>query len=453
MSKSWKTALFVLTIHFMLASPSEGGFVDRVFETTLDNGLKVILLENHAAPAVTFQVWYRAGARKDPWGKTGLAHVLEHLMFKGTKTVSGEAFTRTIQENGGRFNAFTSYDFAAFFETLASDRLRIAVDLEADRMTNLVLRDEDFQTERQVVMEERRLRIEDDPKADLTEQVSAAAFQTQPYHWPVIGWMEDLSRLTVADARDGYRRYYHPGNAFVVLVGDFDTEKALSMIRDAFGTIPQGPPADRYRYQDPPQKGERRILVEREAQLPYLAMGYHVPNLRDEESYVLEVIAALLSKGGSSRLQENLVRKQGLALSARAEHSLVAMDDDLFWILVEPLPGIDPARLEQAVDEEIERLQQETVGARELQKVQNALEAGLIYRQDSPFGQAMLLAGYEIASTWRDVKEYIPSIRRVTAEEIRRVARRTLVPRNRTVGTLVPAGKHANTGRPAPKGD
>jgi zinc protease len=206
-TKTWTgTFLFsFLLFLFFSVTPSEAGLKEQVFETALPNGLKVILLENHKAPLITFQVWYRVGSRNEAWGKTGLSHVLEHMMFKGTEKVGPEEFSRIIQENGGNLNAFTSYDNTAYFENLSSDRIQVAIDLESDRMQNLVLRQEDFQPERMVVVEERRLRTEDNPQAFLMEQMMATAFQIQPYHWPIIGWMEDLSQLTLEDLKSYYR--------------------------------------------------------------------------------------------------------------------------------------------------------------------------------------------------------------------------------------------------------
>ena len=201
----WKKTLGFLLFFFLLASFAEAGLKDQVVETTLANGLKVILLENHKAPLITFQVWYRVGSRNEEWGKTGLSHMLEHMMFKGTAKVGPEEFSRIIQENGGNDNAFTSDDFTAYFENLSADRVQVSIDLESDRMQNLVLREEDFRTERMVVMEERRLRTNDNPQAFLLEQVEAAAFQVSPYHWPTIGWMEDIVRFTLDDLKNYYR--------------------------------------------------------------------------------------------------------------------------------------------------------------------------------------------------------------------------------------------------------
>jgi zinc protease len=441
---------FLLSSLFFLASLSEAGLKEQVFETTLPNGLKVILLENHKAPLITFQVWYRVGSRNEEWGKTGLSHMLEHMMFKGTKKVGPEEFSRIIQENGGNDNAFTSRDNTAYFENLSSDRVQVALDLESDRMQNLMLREEDFRTERMVVMEERRLRTEDNPQANLQEQMEATAFQAQPYHWPTIGWMEDIARFTLEDVKSYYQAYYHPANAFLVVVGDFKKEDLLPKIEKAFGSYPKGPVPDQERDRDPSQTGERRIFLKKEAQLPSLVMGYHVPNLREPDSYVLEVIAAILSAGKSSRLYQSLVREKRLVLSADVDHSLLSRDPSLFYVSADLLPGKDMAEVQKALDQEIERLQKELVAERELEKARNQLEASFVYGQDSLFYQAMLLAQHEIALDWRAIDDYLPSIRKVSSEDIRRVAKKYLIPDNRTVGILVPLPP--KEGKPVPSG-
>jgi zinc protease len=417
---------------------ADAGLRDKVFEKVLPNGLKVILLENNKAPVITFQIWYRVGSRNETHGKTGLSHLLEHMMFKGTERVGAEEFSRIISENGGRYNAFTSKDFTAYFEKLSVDRIQVALDLESDRMQNLILREGDFLTERNVVMEERRLRTEDNPKAYLMEQLGTTAFQLQPYRWPIIGWMEDLARLSPEDAGAYYRTHYKPANAFIVVVGDFKKEDLLPRIERAFGSIPKRATPDQDRPIDPPQSGERRIIVKREAQLPFLIKAFHVPNLREPDSYVLEVIATLLSGGKSSRLYRSLVREKRLVLSIEADHSLLSRDPDLFQIAAEPLPGQDVHEVEKAVDQELARLHKEPVAEYELEKAKNQLEASHIFGRDSLFYQAMILARHEIALSWRAVDDYIQSIRKVTTGDIRRVASRYLIRDNQTVATLIP---------------
>jgi zinc protease len=449
--KSARRGVVLLLLSFIFLVPiPEAGLKEDVFETVLSNGLKVILLENHKAPLVTFQVWYRVGSRNEAWGKTGLSHMLEHMMFKGTERVGPEEFSRIIQENGGNDNAFTSHDYTAYFENLNADRVQVSIDLESDRMQNLLLREQDFQTERMVVMEERRLRTDDNPQAVLTEQVMATAFELQPYHWPIIGWMEDIARFTLEDLRAYYQAYYNPTNAILVAVGDFKKKDLLPKIEQAFGSYPKGVAPVQERDTDPQQIGERRILVKREAQLPSLVMGYHVPNLREKDSYVLEVIATLLSGGKSSRLYQSLVREKRLVLSVDADHSLTSRDPSLFTLSAELLPGKEVAEAEKAFDQEVDRLQKELVGNQELEKARNQLEASFIFAQDSLFYQAMLLAQQEIALSWKAIDDYLPSIRKVSPEDIQRVAKKYLTPDNRTVGILIPLPP--KEGKPAPAG-
>ncbi|NWG02844.1 MAG: insulinase family protein [Syntrophaceae bacterium] len=438
-SKARIRTIILLLPFFLLFIPiSHAGLNEQVFEAVLSNGLKVILLENHKTPLITFQIWYRVGSRNEEWGKTGLSHMLEHMMFKGTQKIGPEAYSRIIQENGGNDNAFTSRDFTAYFENLSADQIRIAIDLESDRMQNLLLREEDFRTERMVVMEERRLRTEDNPQAYLLEQLEATAFQVHPYHWPTVGWMEDIARFTLEDLKTYYRTHYNPVNAFLVIVGDFKKEELLSKIEKAFGPYPKGGSPVQEGDKEPPQVGERRIIVRKEAQLPFLVMGYHVPNLREPDSYVLEVIATILSEGKSSRLYKSLVLDKRLVLGADADHSLLSRDSSLFLLSTEVLPGKEVSEVEKALDQEIGRLQKEPLGERELAKAKNQIEASFIFGQDSLFYQAMLLAQHEIAVGWKAIDDYLPAIRKVSPQDIQRAAKKYLIPDNRTVGILIP---------------
>ncbi len=431
------SVLFIF-FSFSYASLADERLGDKVYETTLANGLKVILLENHKAPVVTVQVWYRVGSRNEAWGKTGLSHLLEHMMFKGSKKFSAEDFVRIIEENGGNNNAFTSHDYTAYFVNMSADRVAIPLELEADRMRNAIFSEKEFLTEKNVVIEERRLRTEDNPQSYLHEQTFATAYQVHPYHWPIIGWMEDLERITLADARAYYDRYYTPANAFVIVAGDFSRQELLPKIEKAFGHLSATHTPNQGVGREPTQPGERRLVVKREGLVPALMMGYHVPNLKNPDSYVLEIIEAILSRGKSSRFYERLIREKQLALSADADYSLTSFDPGLFFISAEALPGKDLVALEKAIDEEIKRLQAEPVPPDELSKAKNQLQASFLYGQDSVFYQAMVLARHEIAANWKSVDDYLPSIRRVTADDVMRVARQYLLPENRTVGILTP---------------
>ena len=280
-------------------------YAERVSETILPNGLKLILLEDHKAPVVVFQIYYRVGSRNEALGHTGLSHILEHVMFKGTDKVGPEEYSKIIQRNGGRTNAWTTEDNTTYFATMASDRVGVMIDLEADRMTNLKLTDEVFLPERSVIMEERRLRVDNNPVADLFEQLSSTAYSAHPYEFPVIGWMSDIAQATLADALQHYRTYYIPNNAFVVAVGDFDTTALTAQIGEAFGSDRRAARRHRpVRAIEPAQHGARRVELKREAQLPFVAMAHHVPNLRSGDAAALEVLAAILSGGDSARLHQ-----------------------------------------------------------------------------------------------------------------------------------------------------
>ena len=424
-------------------------------EARLSNGLKVIMFENHKSPIISFQVWYRVGGRNEQTGKTGLAHMLEHMMFKGTSKVSGERFVRTFYELGGEQNASTAHDSTGYFETLASEQIGVPIDFESDRMSNLVLRESDFRTERMVVLEERRMRVDDNPHSFLLEQLEAAAFQSQPYHWPIIGWADDIERLTIEDVKAFYSTCYNPANAFVVVTGDFKKEALLDEMEKAFGKIPTGMPVQQYFIQDPPQAGERRVIVERPAQVGSLVLAWHVPNLRSQDSYTLEVIKAILAEGKTSRLYDHLVRGKALVLESSVDYNLTAQDPSLFYITVTVLPGKDFGEVERAIYDEVELLKTTSVGSRELEKAKNQLEATFVFDQESIFSLGQNLAQYEIALDWAAIGAYVPSIRSVSAQEIQRVASKYFTAKNRTVGILAPQTQPAATpsqGVPQPAG-
>jgi len=411
---------------------------ERVKETVLPNGLKLILLEDHKAPVVVFQIYYRVGSRNEALGYTGLSHILEHVMFKGTDKVAPEEYSKIIQRNGGRTNAWTTDDNTTYFATLASDRVGVVIDLEADRMTNLKLTDQVFLPERSVIMEERRLRVDNNPVAGLFEQLTSTAYAAHPYQFPVIGWMSDIAQATLEDALRHYRTYYIPNNAFVVAVGDFDSAALTAQIGEAFGAIPSGPPPPNVRAVEPVQHGSRRVELKRGAQLPFVAMAHHVPNLVGDDAGALEVLAAVLSGGESARLHRELVYRLRLARDAGASYDYTAIDPGLFTAYAQPLPGQSLATLEAALDRELRQAAQTPPTPRELEKAKNGIEAQFVFAQDSLFYQAMQLGQYEVAGDWRRIDEYLPRIRAVTGDDVQRVAGKYLQPENRTTAVLIP---------------
>jgi zinc protease len=430
--------LFVAAMLVFSRPVTASPYGDRVHEKVLSNGLELILLEDHKAPVAVFQIWYRVGSRNESLGHTGLSHLLEHMMFKGTPTVGPEEYSRIIQRNGGQTNAFTAEDATTYFATLASDRLGVVIGLESDRMANLILSEDQFLPERKVVREERRLRTDNNPVAALFEQLNATAYVAHPYQFPIIGWMSDIAQATVRDLVRHYGTYYIPNNAFIVVVGDFDTDALAEEIEKAFGPIPPGDSPPAVRSIEPTQNGERRVELRREAQLPFVVMAHHVPNLHSGDAAALEVLSEVLSGGKSARLYHQVVYTQRLARQVGASYDYTSVDPGLFTLYGQPLPGKSASEVERALDAEIEKLATNPPDPQEIQKAKNSLEASFVFAQDSLFYQGMLLGQYEVAGDWRLIDDYVPSVRAVTAEDLARVTRFYLDPQNRTVATLVP---------------
>jgi zinc protease len=435
-----KGRIIMLTLLLALfLSTSTFGQPMNVTEKVLPNGLKVLLKEEHKAPIVTFQIWYKVGSRNECLGKTGLSHMLEHMMFKGTKKYGPKTFSQTVQRNGGNDNAFTSHDYTAYFENFAADRIAISLDLESDRMQNLLLDPKEFLSERDVVKEERRMRTEDDPVNAMVEQMMSVAFSAHPYQWPVIGWMDDISSFTRDDLVRHYRTYYEPNNATIVVAGDFDTKKVLGQIEQAFGKIPAGPAVPRVTAVEPKHAGERRVIVKRKAELPAVFAGYAAPTVKDKDSYALEVLQNILSSGKSSRLYRSLVYDKQIALYAGGDYDNVSSDPNLFYVYAGVMPGKSTEEVEKSLYAELDRFKSEPVSDDELQKAKNQVQASFIMSQDSVFYQAMLLGQFESVASWRLLENYVDNIRAVTKEDVMRVAKEYFSGDNRTVGILVPA--------------
>jgi zinc protease len=408
-------------------------------EYILSNGMKVLLVEVPKAPVATVQVWYKVGSRNEVMGRAGLSHMLEHMMFKGTARYPKGSFSRIVRKNGGIDNAFTGQDFTAYFENVAADRVGLALELEADRMQGLLLDHSEFQTERDVVKEERRLRSEDDPQGALVEALFAQAFLSHPYHWPVIGWFADLDAMSLEDLQRHYDTFYSPNNATLVVVGDIKADALLPTIKRLFEPIPRGPSPKQTLAPEPEQRGERRFLLKREAQVPFVMMGFRVPNYSSEDSYALDILESVLSHGKSSRLYQNLVYEQKNSLSVGAEYSLIQADPGLFYFYALVNPTAKVEAVEEALHREIQRLQNEPPSEQELQRAKNQVEASRVFEQDSNFRHAMLLGQLEsVGAGWRRLDQYIERIRAITAKDIQRVAKQYLTQDNRTIGILIP---------------
>lgn len=415
-----------------------GTNTEYIHEEVLPNGLRVMAVKDPGAPLAVFQIWYNAGSVYEQVGKTGLSHLLEHMMFKGTKKYGPSELSKIVKRAGGVDNAGTMKDFTFYYQKLAPDRLHLSIELEADRMRNLIMDPEETMSERDVVMEERRMRYEDDPQSLVYEEVVAAAFKNHPYRWPVIGWMPDLRTITRDDLWEYYRARYIPNNALIVVAGDIDVKAVMKKIKQEFGPIPKGPDLKPMKVEEPVQRGERRIYIRKEAELPYVMVAYKAPNVLHEDSYALDVLASVLDGGKSSRIYRNIIDEQRLALSAGAGYGSFNKYPHLFYFYGTPMPGGKIEDVENALYEEIEKIKSEPPTEREVQKARNQIEADFIMNQDSLFYRVMLMAEFELIGG-RDLKEkYIEGIRKVTPEDVMLAAQKYLVEDNRTVGTLIP---------------
>ncbi|MCB5184932.1 insulinase family protein [Methylobacillus gramineus] len=424
-------------------------------EFKLDNGMRVIVQEDHRAPVVVSQVWYRAGSVDEVNGKTGVAHVLEHMMFKGTKTVPPGQFSRLIAAAGGRENAFTGPDYTAYYQQLEKSQLPLSIKLEADRMANLELTKDEFSKEIRVVMEERRWRTDDKPQGMLNEQFNAVAYQAHPYSRPIVGWMNDLENMTVEDAREWYHNWYAPNNAILVVAGDVKAQDVLKLAKQHFGVIKPHALPVRKSQVEPQQIGERRTVVKVPAELPYVLMGFHVPVLQDPdkdwEPYALEILAGVLDGNASARLNQKLVREQQLAVDVGAGYDMVQRGKiGLFELEGTPSEGKTVAELEAALLEQVEEIKQKGVTNEELQRVKAQVIAADVYQRDSVFYQAMKIGRLETTGfSWRTLKDYPAKLQAVTPQQVQEVARKYLIRDTLTVATLDPQPMDPNA---KPKG-
>ncbi len=426
----------LLVVSLLISSGARAA--DRVVATTLDNGLRVLLIEDSRSPIVSFQVWYRVGSRNEHRGATGIAHFLEHLMFKGTPSHGPKQFARLVEQNGGQDNAFTSQDVTSYYVDIAADKLDLVIDLEADRMQNLLLDPKEINSERQVVIEERRTRTEDDPSGFLGEEVSSIAFKAHPYGAPIIGWMDDIKRITPDEIRAFYKTYYVPNNAIIVAVGAFRADDALEKIKRRFGRIPRGKVPPPMLAVEPLQNGERRVIVKKQAELPIVYMAWHVPNHRSDDSVPLEVLSTILAGGRASRLYRDLVYQRQLALEAGGDNSYFSIDPSLFWFWATPMPGQTPEKLEAELSAHMERLKTEPVTDEELTRAKNQIEAAFVYQEDSIHQRASLLARFELIGGYAMKDSFLAKVRAVTAADLTRVARAWFDPDKKSVGVLLP---------------
>jgi zinc protease len=426
-----------------LAAANQAPTQPQTQEFRLDNGLRLIVREDHRMPVVVSQVWYKVGSSYEYGGITGISHALEHMMFKGTPNYPKGEFDRLLAEIGARQNATTSLDETAYYQELPADKLALSFQLESDRMRHLLLEPSEFAKEIKVVMEERRLRTEDNPQMMVLERFRAAAFVSSPYHHLPIGWMNDLQNMTIQDLKPWYERWYAPNNAIVVVVGDVDPKQVLILAKQYFGSLkPSVIPAVKPQVELEP-RGQRTLEVKAPAQLPILIMGYNVPSLLTakprEDAYALEVAAAILDGGESARFAKDVVRGRQLASSTGIQYSLYDRLATVFMLLGTPAHGRTVEELKTAFLAHIKRLQTEVVQQTELDRIKTQVLAGKIYSRDSIINQANEIGSLEVVGLpWKTADEYADRIRAVTPQQIQDVAKRYLIPDRLTIATLNP---------------
>lgn len=416
----------------------------KTHETVLDNGLKVVVKEDHRAPVIISQVWYKVGSSYEPLGITGISHMLEHMMFKASKNLKDGEFVEIIAKNGGSQNAMTSSDFTAYYQLLASDRLEVSMQLEAERMQNLLLDKDVFAKEREVVIEERRMRTDDDPIRKVYERFSAVANMGSPYHHPVIGWPDDLRSYTTEDLRKWYDLWYSPNNATIVVVGDVKPKEVFTLAKKYFGDI-SGKKLPEIKYKSEVEPiGRRNLNIElEEAKLPHLYMAYNVPSINTAKDindvYALDVISYILSGGNSARFPKILERKKELVTYASSSYDSFNIYNSLFSMRAIPASGKTIDDVHSAIGQQLETLKTELVSQDELERVKAALIASKVYEQDSIYYQALLIGILEsINLSWRDYDDYIKRLQVVTPEQIKITAQKYFTDDRLTTAVLKP---------------
>ncbi|MFA5960455.1 MAG: pitrilysin family protein [Tatlockia sp.] len=426
----------------LLSSLSLSAF-SQVQEFTLDNGLKILVKEDHRAPVAVSMLWYHVGSADEPGGITGVSHALEHIMFKGTPRFPLGVFSKTIAQGGGQENAFTTSDYTAYYEKIAANQLAVSFELEADRMENLLLDAQEFAKEIKVIQEERRLRTEDNPQALAFERYLAAAHLSAPYHHPTIGWMSDIQQMTVYDLKAWYERFYAPNNATLVVVGDIKPQDVLALAKQYFGKIGKKSNILRKPQAEPPSLGPKTVSIKAPAQLPLLIMGFPVPGVTHAkttwEPYALEVLAGILDAGESARFAKNLVRASHVASGANVYYNLYTRYTSQFSLLGVPSQTHTLDEVKAGMLKEIKQLQNELINPLELKRVKTQIIAQKTYEKDSLFGQAMELGLLEtIGLGWRTADSYVENINKVTAEQIKEVASRYFQQNALTEARLTP---------------
>jgi zinc protease len=414
---------------------------EDVRRTVLPNGLVVLTKEVHTSPIVTSMIWYRVGSRNEEMGHTGKSHFLEHMLFKGTERFKKGQIDLLTLKNGGGNNAFTAHDFTAYYFSFASDRWEVALDIEADRMVSCAFDPEEFEAEKKVVIEELKTGL-DSPWGLLLQELEAAAYKIHPYRNPIVGWLQDVEGATVGSQQAYYQRYYHPNNATLVVVGDFDTSDVLKKIDRGFGSIPAGPEPSKMVLREPPQRGERRLVVRWRSKVPRLAMAYHVPEIAHPDTYALQVLAVVLAEGKASRLYQRMVEREQTVTFISAEFG-EAKDPTLFHVRAEARGEHSINEIESSIDDELANIVESGVSAHELDRAKHQIEAHFILSRERTLDQAILLGQIETLYGLDYIDTYLQRINAVTAADIAQVCTRYLNENNRTVGQLLSDGSES----------
>lgn len=430
------------------AAPAPSNAQDaKIFQFALQNGMQVLVVPDHRAPVVTQMLWYRVGAVDDTPGVGGLAHFFEHMMFRGTPSLPGEGFSQTVARNGGTDNAFTTHDFTAFYVQIAKDRLKLVMSLDADRMANLDLSDANVHTERDVVAEERRMRIDNDPQSLMREQMEAALHLSHPYGRPVIGWSEEIRHIGRVEAQDFYQRHYAPNNCILVVAGDVTPPEVKAAAEAEFGKVPARPVAVRWDFAQPPRMAETRMTIARQdVKVPLFMRIYRVASYTEAkpgEAEALETLSQLMGGDATSALYRELVVKRKLASDAGASYEGYARDAGEFDVYAVPRPGVRLDVLERNVDDVMQSFTKAHPHAADLERAKTQLVADSIYRRDSQYAMASAYGqALVIGLTADDVTEWPDRIRAVSGEQVQRVAVEDLIKREAVTGYLVPAAGH-----------
>jgi zinc protease len=415
----------------------------KVFQFALQNGMQVVVVPDHRAPIVTQMIWYRVGAMDDPPGLGGLAHFFEHMMFRGTASVPGDQFAQTVARNGGEDNAFTTHDYTAFYEQIARDRLQLVMSLDADRMVNLDLSDKNVSTERDVVLEERRMRVDNDPQALMREQMDAALHLSHPYGRPVIGWPYEVRHIGRVEAQDYYVRHYAPNNAILVVAGDVTPEEVRMSAEATYGKLPARTLAERADFAQPPRLGETRLAIARpEVKSPLFLRLYRVASYTEAkpgEAEALEMLAQLVGGDATSTLYREIVVKRKLASDAGASYDGYTRDAAEFSVYAIPRPGVRMDVLEQAVDAVLRSYAIAAPRNVDMERAKTQLVADATYQRDSQYSLASAYGqALAIGLTVDDVEEWPDRIRAVAAETVKQVATDDIVKREAVTGYLIP---------------